>query len=49
MCSHHMVCVTNAMKSGGDYVQALLEAEDKSYTEKVRPCDVQEIIRTLKL
>jgi hypothetical protein len=31
------------------YVQALLEAEDNTATERVRPCDVQKIIRYLKL
>jgi len=30
------------------YVQVLLDAEDNTAAESVRPCDVQKIIRTLK-
>jgi hypothetical protein len=31
------------------FIQALLEAEDNTPTERVRPYDVQKIISTLKL
>jgi hypothetical protein len=33
----------------GDRVQALLEAEDNDPSEKVRPCDLQKLINSLKL
>jgi hypothetical protein len=31
------------------YVQAQLEAEDNTPTQRVRPCDIQKLIHTLKL
>jgi hypothetical protein len=29
--------------------QALLEAEDNDFPEKIKPCDLQKLINTLKL
>jgi len=45
----HDLCDKHHEKQVEASVRALLDTEDNTPTERVRPCDVQKIIRTLKL
>jgi len=44
----HYLCDERHEQRVQGYVQVLLDAEDNTAAESVRPCDVQKIIRTLK-
>jgi hypothetical protein len=46
--SHRMTCETNTMESGWRLVTKLCLKPRITPTQKVRPCDVQELIHTLK-
>jgi hypothetical protein len=47
--SHHMASVTKTMNGGWKLrVQALLEVVDNNPPEKIRPCDLQKLINSLK-
>jgi hypothetical protein len=47
--SHHMMCDENHERRMEANVRALLETVNKNPPQRIRPCDLQELIKSSKL